>query len=484
MKARLLIKDECNVKIEGLDLVTRRNLVKKFSFELPYARHLPSVRLGRWDGKISFFTLGGSSFISLLPEILPYLDQQGYDFDLVDLRQYRRDFEFVKVKADDYSHIAWPKGHPAEGQPIILRDYQLEVINNFLADPKCLQEVATGAGKTIITAVLSHRCEPYGRTIVIVPNKSLVTQTEADYKNLGLNVGVYFGDRKEYNKTHTICTWQSLNNMLKNTKNDTAEVPIQDFLDGVVTIMVDEAHMAKAEVLKTLLTGVMGHIPIRWGLTGTIPKEDFDFFALRVSLGEVIGRLSASELQAKGVLARCEVNVMQLQDFGEYKQYQQELKYLTTDEDRMQYVAKLIDQIASDGNTLVLVDRIVAGELIEKYLPNSVFIHGSTDSDERKEHYDEVAISDDKRIIATYGIAAVGINVPKLHNIVLIEPGKSFVRVIQSIGRVLRLAPGKDFANIWDITSSLKYSKRHLTKRKKFYSEAQYPYSVTKVDWQ
>jgi superfamily II DNA or RNA helicase len=484
MQARIVIKDECNVKIEGLDLVTRRNLVKKFSFELPYARHLPAVRLGRWDGKVSFFTLGGSSFISLLPEILPYLDQQGYELDLVDQRSYTRTFDFDEVKADDYSHNVWPKGHPAEGQPIILRDYQLEVINNFLADPQCLQEVATGAGKTIITAVLSHRCEPYGRTIVIVPNKSLVTQTEADYKNLGLNVGVYFGDRKEYNKTHTICTWQSLNNMLKNTKNDTAEVPIQDFLDGVVTIMVDEAHMAKAEVLKTLLTGVMGHIPIRWGLTGTIPKEDFDFFALRVSLGEVIGRLSASELQAKGVLARCEVNVMQLQDFGEYKQYQQELKYLTTNEDRMQYVAKLIDQIASDGNTLVLVDRIVAGELIAQHLPNSVFIHGSTDDSERKEHYAEVAISDDKRIIATYGIAAVGINVPKLHNIVLIEPGKSFVRVIQSIGRVLRLAPGKDFANVWDITSSLKYSKRHLTKRKKFYAEAQYPYSVTKVDWQ
>jgi superfamily II DNA or RNA helicase len=484
MQARIVIKDECNVKIEGLDLTTRRNLVKKFSFELPYARHLPAVRLGRWDGKVSFFTLGGSSFISLLPEILPYLDQQGYELDLVDQRSYTRTFDFDEVKADDYSHNVWPKGHPAEGQPIILRDYQLEVINNFLADPQCLQEVATGAGKTIITAVLSHRCEPYGRTIVIVPNKSLVTQTEADYKNLGLDVGVYFGDRKEYNKTHTICTWQSLNNMLKNTKNDTAEVPIQDFLDGVVTIMVDECHQAKAEILKTLLTGVMGHIPIRWGLTGTIPKEDFDFFALRVSLGEVIGRLSASELQAKGVLARCEVNVMQLQDFGEYKQYQQELKYLTTNEDRMRYVAKLIDQIASDGNTLVLVDRIVAGELIAQHLPNSVFIHGSTDDSERKEHYAEVAISDDKRIIATYGIAAVGINVPKLHNIVLIEPGKSFVRVIQSIGRVLRLAPGKDFANVWDITSSLKYSKRHLTKRKKFYAEAQYPYSVTKVDWQ
>ena len=89
---------------------------------------------------------------------------------------------------------------------------EVETINKFVETPQCLQEVATGAGKTIITATLSHICEKIGRTLVIVPNKSLVTQTEEDYINVGLDVGVYFGDRKELGKTHTICTWQSLNN--------------------------------------------------------------------------------------------------------------------------------------------------------------------------------------------------------------------------------------------------------------------------------
>ena len=77
-------------------------------------------------------------------------------------------------------------------------------VNNFLKNPQALQEVASGAGKTIITATLSHLCEKYGRTLVIVPNKNLVTQTEEDYVNCGLDVGVYFGDRKELGKTHTI----------------------------------------------------------------------------------------------------------------------------------------------------------------------------------------------------------------------------------------------------------------------------------------
>ena len=82
-----------------------------------------------------------------------------------------------------------------------------------------MQQIATGAGKTITTATLSHITEPYGRSLVIVPNKSLVEQTEEDYINCGLDVGVYFGDRKNLGKTHTICTWQSLNILLKKTKN-------------------------------------------------------------------------------------------------------------------------------------------------------------------------------------------------------------------------------------------------------------------------
>ena len=133
--------------------------------------------------------------------------------------------------------------------------------------------MATGAGKTLMTAALSASVEKYGRSIIVVPNKSLVTQTEADYVNMGLDVGVFFGDRKEFGRTHTICTWQSLNVLLKNTKNQVADVTIQDFIEDVVCIIIDEVHQAKADALKTLLTGVMSHIPIRWGLTGTIPKE-------------------------------------------------------------------------------------------------------------------------------------------------------------------------------------------------------------------
>jgi superfamily II DNA or RNA helicase len=145
---------------------------------------------------MAFFHLGGSSYVNLLPEIIPLLEEYNYDIELVDTRDYKTTFAFSEVHEDSFAHTMWPKGHPAAGEPIKMRDYQVEIVNNFLKNPQCLQEVATGAGKTLMTAALSHSVESYGRSIVIVPNKSLVTQTEKDYKNLGLDVGVYFGDRK------------------------------------------------------------------------------------------------------------------------------------------------------------------------------------------------------------------------------------------------------------------------------------------------
>ena len=483
-EVKIIIKDEVNVKIEGLDVGDRRALMKMFEFEKPGARYLPAVRLGRWNGKISYFSLGGSSYVNLLEQIITYLYDKNYDIELVDLRQSHGELKFERIKEDSFAETVWPKGHEREGQPVVLRDYQVEIVNNFLENPQCLQEVATGAGKTLMTAALSKSVEHLGRSLVIVPNKSLVTQTEADYINLGLDVGVYFGDRKDYGKTHTICTWQSLNNLFKNTAAAGEETLDEFFFEDIACVIVDEVHMAKADVLKTMLTGVFSNIPIRWGLTGTIPKDKMDQVSLLVSLGPVIGKLSAKELQDRGVLAQCHVNIVQLKDKVEFTNYQSELKHLLEDSNRLDTIAALIEKVNLTGNTLVLVDRVNAGkEIVSRLGANAVFVNGGTSLADRKEEYDEVATSDDKIIVATYGVAAVGINIPRIFNLVLIEPGKSFVRVIQSIGRGIRKAEDKEHVQIWDITSSCKFAKRHLTQRKTFYREANYPFTLEKLDY-
>ena len=479
---KLVIKDEVNVKFENLSLEWRKRLSNKFKYEVPYARHLPAVKLGRWDGRIAFFGLGGTTYLNLVDQILPILEEGGVYVDFEDQRK-QHDFQFKAIDKNFLSEITWPSNHPCAGQPIVLRDYQVETINKFIENPQCIQEIATGAGKTIITAALCQLVEPYGRTLTIVPNKSLVTQTEEDFLACNLDTGVYYGDRKEIGRYNTIATWQSLNVLEKRSK-DEHSTEFKEAMQGINTVIIDEVHMAKADVLKRMLTGPFAHCGIRWGLTGTVPKADYEFMGIKCAIGDVINKIPAKELQEKGVLANCNVNIVQTVETKMFSNYQEELKWLTTDDRRMSWIAKTIDSISTTGNTLILVDRISAGEMLEKKLPGSVFISGSTKNPDRKEHYDEVSTAKNKIIIATYGVASVGINIPRIFNLVLIEPGKSFVRVIQSIGRGIRKAEDKDHVEIWDLTSSCKFAKRHLTQRKKFYKEANYPYNIEKINYE
>jgi len=484
-KTRLEILDEVNIRFHDLDVACRRKMVQSLEFILPYARHTPAYKLGRWDGKMSFADIGGRSYVNLLDILLPIVQAHGYDVEIDDQRLPGQCLEFELVKSDSYSHIKWPKGHPLAGQSIEIKDHQLDVLNSYLENITGINIAPTGSGKTLITAILSHKVQTYGRSIVIVPTKDLVTQTEEDYINLGLDVGVFFGDRKEYLKTHTICTWQSLESLAKRSKEIDLEIDINAFFEGVVCVIVDEVHKAKADVLRKLLSTYLANAPIRWGLTGTMPEEEADKVGVVACIGPLLGKINTKELQDKGILAQLHINVWQLQDLGEaaFTNYQAELKWLTTNQSRLKFLAKEVTTMAETGNTLILVDRVQTGEMLQSLIPDSVFVSGKMKSKDRKDEYKEVQDVDGKIIIATYGVASTGINIVRIFNLVLFEAGKSFVRVIQSIGRGIRVAPDKSHVNVYDICSNCKYSKKHLTKRKSFYKEAEYPFSVKKVDY-
>lgn len=482
-QATIILKDEVNCRIEGLSLSDRQRLSKKFALMVPYAYHMPSYKLGRWDGKIHFFSQAGVTYNNILDDIVPILIDCGYELDIDDRRKNYDFSNFEPINENSFEHIKWPKGHPHEGKSVMLRDYQVDAVNKFLENPQCIQELSTSSGKTIITASLSKLVEPYGRTIVIVPNKSLVVQTYQDYENIGLDVGMYYGGQKDTDKTHTICTWQSLEAMDKQHRAGKRDTGLTEFAEGVVAVIVDEAHKSDAAVLKKILSGPFANIPIRWGLTGTIPKDEVSQMSLKVNLGEVVNQVKASDLQKKGILSSCNINILQTIDNVFYNNYQSELSYLVTDNDRLEWMADLIEDIRKSGNTLVLVDRKKTGYELTGMLENSVFVYGETKQEERKKQYDSINDSNNKVLISTFAVSSTGISITKLNNIVLIEPGKSFVRVIQSIGRGLRKGFDKDHVDIWDITSTAKFSKRHLTERKKFYKEAEYPFTLKKINY-
>ena len=117
----IVIKDEVNIKILNLDLDTRKALVNKFKYEDPTARFRPGFKLGRWDGTIHFFGIGGTTYFSMLGPIIEYLTERNYEINVEDLR-VNPNLQFKEITEEYWGDTCWPAGHRFENQPIRLRD--------------------------------------------------------------------------------------------------------------------------------------------------------------------------------------------------------------------------------------------------------------------------------------------------------------------------------------------------------------------------
>ena len=101
---KLIIKDEVNLKVEGLPIEVRRKLVNAFKYQDPTARYRPSYQLGRWDGSVTLFGLGGNGYLNQLPKILSKSEPEekpanSLPFDLVLLADFEIEFEGTSLTA-------------------------------------------------------------------------------------------------------------------------------------------------------------------------------------------------------------------------------------------------------------------------------------------------------------------------------------------------------------------------------------------------
>lgn len=493
--AKVVIVDEVNCVIAGLSPDHISYFYEEYACRAPNYFFNPKFKLGQWDGKIRYFHKTGKTYVYLLETIVPQLTGLGYKIDLQDNRT-----SVVPTPPPVDKDIFKNFVHPDTQKPIELRSYQMNSVNSAIAANGGVIIAGTGAGKTIICATL---CEVYGRynirTMTIVPSKDLIEQTAAEYQVCGLDAGRYYGEVKDVAHQHVVSTWQSLQN------NPTL---LQEF--GMV--IVDECHGIKGTVLTTLLNEKAAHIPLRFGVTGTLPKAETDAMAVRIAVGDVRYAITAKELMDQGVLAKLNIDILQLEEnFMElykefleehtnplekpptYKQfkdeyfpdYTSEKKYLQQNEKRMRWIADWISvkRDMGKGNVFCLVDGIRMGQKLADMIEGAIFVHGKDKAKARKQIYDLFKTNDNLVVIATIQIASTGLNIKRIFHLMFIDVGKSFIRVIQTIGRGLRKADDKDSVDVTDICSDLKYARKHLNERKKFYAEAQYPHKVKKIDY-
>ena len=274
-------------------------------------------------------------------------------------------------------------------------------------------------------------------------------------------------------------------------------------------IIVDEAHGLKGKVLQDLLVNHGKDIPFRFGVTGTLPKGKTDAMSVKIAVGPTRYVIPAHELQEMEHLAKLHIDIIQHElDFTDkyqhylettedlkiktykefidtyFTEYSEEKRYLQGHVARTQWIANYIKAQHSRelGNVLCLVNGIAFGKKLASLIPDAIFLSGKDKMAVRREAYDLFKNRNDVTVVATVNIASTGLDIPRIFQLIGVDMGKSFIRTIQSIGRGLRRAEDKDEVTYTDICSNLKYSRRHLTERKKYFKEAQYKYQLHKVE--
>ena len=464
---------------------TAQEISEFFTFEVPGAKFMPTVRNRLWDGRVRLFSPGtGKIYYGLLPYVQKFLKDQGYQVELTD------DFDNEKVDPKfTYQFV-----RSIEKGKFRARDYQLKAIHNIIQNHRGLILSPTGSGKSfIIYALVRYFLHLFGheKILIVVPTTSLVEQMYSDFADYGWFPDehchkLYAGSEKNTKKEVIISTWQSIYKLDKR------------YFNQFGAVFVDEAHLAKAKSLTGIMTK-LHNCKHRIGLTGTLDGTEVHRLVLEglFSVHEKV--TTTSELIERKELSNIHIRVLVLEHtkrnktLMKGKTYQQEMEYISTHLKRNLFIRNLVCDL--EGNTLVLAQYIEKQlmplcQMIEDYSDENrkiYLIHGATPTDDREEVRRLVEQNDNCIIVASYGTFSTGINIKRIHNIVFASPYKSQIKVLQSIGRGLRLSSDKEQLTLFDLADDIQYNNKvnytlkHLTDRISIYNEQGFDYDIIPV---
>ena len=463
-----------------------KELSEYFSFTVPnYEFMKRKGKMSSWDGKIRLLKYSGGKnkiYIGLLPYLTRYIRNNTQDIIEVNLSKFYQ---------EDVSDSAISSFIEDMKLPYNLRDYQEQIIREGIKEKRAVFVSATSSGKSIcIYALTKFWLENYPKSppkiLIIVPSINLVTQLYTQFleysKNNGFDVSglvskrFYDSDSKNTDTPIIISTWQSV-----------YDLPEQ-FLSTFDVIIFDEVHIAKAKEISKFLEKTTKAL-VRYGFTGTLDDEKVHHFIIEGLFGPKLEIINLSTLIESGHATDINIYALELihPNKIKHKTYHDEISYLVNDQKRNQFIINLAKK--TKGNTLVLFFQILHGEALyqmaKSQIPekNIYLIYGQTDAELREKFRVLTNLDMDGKtvIIASIQIFSVGVDIPNLKHLVLAHPTKSKIRLLQSIGRILRKDKNKNICIFYDLGDNLFYSNNHFMKRLKYYLKERFPIKTKRI---
>ncbi len=461
-----------------------------FCFFVPGYKFMPAYRRKVWDGRIRLFNRNnGEINAGLFWKIKQFAMNRGYGVALKD-SHYGLANDRNKV-----NHIELLKTISTfENLPFLPRDYQYDAITHAIENKRCVLVSPTGSGKSFIIYLLmrwflNHNEDQ--KVLVVVPTTGLVQQMYSDFTDYGFDADanchqIYSGRDKDTEKRIIITTWQSIHRLSGK------------WFENFGAIFGDECHGFKAKSLSSIMNKAI-NAEYRFGTTGTLDGTETNKLVLEGLFGPVMKVTTTAKLQKEKKLANLNIDIIQLQYAKEIRDtlkeatYQDEIDFIVSCDARNRFIRNLACSL--EGNTLILFNLVekhgkVLRDLIEDKLEDGrrlFYVSGEVKANDREAIRKIVESQSNSITLASLGTFSTGINIRNIHNIVFASPSKSQIRVLQSIGRGLRVSDDGRDTKLYDIADDLRsngkpnFTLGHSAERIKIYKNEKFNFKVTQV---
>ena len=477
------------LNFEG-DKADLQTLSDYFTFKVPGANFTPAYRNKYWDGKIRLANLKDSTiYAGLVQDIAKF--SKDLDID-VEFEGTKKDMPGIENNIDDKILDGFLDALDLHsgGKKIQMRDYQIDAFKKGVRKQRMLCLSPTASGKSlIIYALMRWWREIHDRKIlIIVPTINLVTQLMSDFIDYSNDKfsdmhGIMGGKEKQTDARVIVSTWQSLYKMSAG------------YFAQFGSVIVDEVHHAQSKSIQNIMKKLV-ICPDRVGMTGTIQEAKTHELVLKGLFGNVEKMISTKELIDKEQISDVKIQLLRLNYSDNDKKlvkdmnYQDEIAHIINHEKRQKFISKLAADLP--GNTLVVFSRLDHGKELHRQIDEITerevhYIAGETDKDSR-EMTRQFAEKNDVTIVASLGVFSTGVNIRNLHNLIFAHPSKSKIKVLQSIGRILRKTEDGKPATVYDIIDDIKWKSRdnftlrHAGERFRYYTEEKFDYKINSVD--
>ncbi len=411
---------------------------------------MDTYKSGEWDGRYRLFkqAKNGAWYfpIGYLKVVIDYLRSSGVIIHSV----------VVSVPKTETLGIQW------DNKIMRLRPYQQEIVDKIIENNGwCTIQIPTGAGKTAIALrVATMANTPF---LVVVHRKELLYQWKSEIERLlKISPVLYGAGHKEEvtGERPAVVMVQSLIRLVK-----------KGYRFSFPFVIFDEVHTTPANEAYS----VAMNIGARWrlGLSATARREDGKDKMLFGAAGEIIHTLKLTELVEKGYLIEPKFRLYEVpypaHTIGDYARYSEVYKMgVTHHKARNEIIAREAQKGLEEGRLVFInVRHIEHGKKLNRLIPDSYFIHGtSPDRQEMLQAFKDGVI---RCLIST--LLREGVDIPAASQYINAAGGASSIATIQTAGRVMRTADGKEDTLIIELIDNChKFLIRHTQQRFGAYS--------------